>query len=314
MVFMGTPEFALPAFEAMAASHHLVAVVTQPDRPSGRGGRLTPSPVKTVALLRHLSVFQPERIRKDPAFLEALQRLAPDLIVVVAFGQILPPSVLSIPRLGCVNLHASLLPAYRGAAPIQWSIIRGETTTGVTTMQMDAGMDTGPILLQRKTPIEPTETAVSVGKRLAHAGAPLLLETVERLATGTLIASPQNNEGGTAAPPLAKEDGLIRWTESAREIFNRWRGTLPWPGTTTFYNGLRWKIPTMEIGSETGRTGGPGEILGMSDGRLEVAAGAGYIRVKEIQPEGSRCMSVAEYAAGHTVRPHTFLERMETST
>ncbi len=307
MVFMGTPEFALPSFEAVATSHDVLAVVTQPDRPSGRGGRLAPPPIKTVALLRHLPVFQPERIRKDPAFLETLQQLAPDLIVVVAFGQILPPSVLSIPRLGCVNLHASLLPAYRGAAPIQWSIIRGETTTGVTTMLMDVGMDTGPILLKQETPIAPDETAVSVAKRLAQIGAPLLLETLDRLSAGTLLPVPQENESATAAPPLSKEDGLVRWGDAAREIFNRWRGTLPWPGTTTFHDGLRWKIPLMEIGSEADRTGAPGEILGICNGGLEVATGAGYIRVKEIQPEGGRRMTVAEYAAGHVVRPHTFL-------
>jgi methionyl-tRNA formyltransferase len=307
VVFMGTPDFALPAFEAVAASHEVVAVVTQPDRPSGRGGKLSPSPIKMAALLRHLPILQPERIRKDPAFLEALQRLAPDLIVVVAFGQILPPSVLSIPRLGCVNLHASLLPRYRGAAPIQWAIIRGETTTGVTTMLMDAGMDTGPILLKQETPIAPDETAVSVAKRLTRIGAPLLLETLDRLSAGTLFPIPQENESTTAAPPLSKEEGFIRWGDAAREIFNRWRGTMPWPGTTTFYNGLRWKIPTMEIGKEADRVGAPGEILGICDGGIEAATGAGYIRLKEIQPEGGRCMTASEYAAGHVVRLHTFL-------
>jgi len=308
-LFIGTPAFALPAFEVMVDATHLVAVVTQPDRPRGRGLSAVAPPVKVAALSRNIPVLQPDRIRNDPAFLVTLRQMAPDLIVVVAFGQILPQAVLDIPRLGCVNVHASLLPRYRGAAPIPWAIIRGETQTGVTTMQMDAGMDTGPILLQSHTEIGPDETADRLAARLSSLGASLLSTTLSRLEDGALSATPQNSAEVTLAPPLAKEDGEIRWAESAEAIFNRWRGCVPWPGTTTFCDGARWKVPSLSIGNTTGTYGTPGEVLRLGDRGLEVATGVGYIAVNSIQPEGRRAMTAREYAAGHHVRPGKRLGR-----
>lgn len=308
-LFMGTPDFALPSFEALAESEEILAVVTQPDRPKGRGEVLTPPPIKLAALKRSLPVLQPERIRKDPAFIQHLSELAPDLIVVVAFGQILPESVLKIPRLGCINVHASLLPKYRGAAPIQWAIIRGEQETGVTTMQMDVGMDTGPMLLRHSVPIAPDETAATLAPRLAKLGASVLIDTLSLLKEGALTPVAQDPSDATLAPLLKKEDGLIRWEESAEAIFNRARGVEPWPGTTTFYQGKRWKIIRLQIGSREGSGGQPGEILRLSEKGLEVAAGMGYILINELQPEGGRRMTAQEYAAGHPIQERTVLHQ-----
>jgi methionyl-tRNA formyltransferase len=308
-VFMGTPDFALPSFEALAESEEIIAVVTQPDRPKGRGEILTSPAIKLAAQKRSIPVFQPERIRRDPAFIQQLSQLAPDIIIVVAFGQILPESVLKIPRFGCINVHASLLPKYRGAAPIQWAIIRGERETGVTTMQMDTGMDTGPILLSRAVPIEPSETAVSLAVRLAQVGAEVLIETLALLKRGELTPIQQDHSQATLAPLLKKEDGIIRWEESTEAIFNRARGVEPWPGTSTFYQGKRWKITKLQVGSREGRWGQPGEIIRLSEKGLEVAAGMGYILINELQPEGGRRMTVQAYAAGHPIQERTVLHQ-----
>ncbi|TAJ99357.1 MAG: methionyl-tRNA formyltransferase, partial [Candidatus Manganitrophaceae bacterium] len=270
-IFMGTPDFALPSFEALAASEEVIAVVTQPDRPKGRGEVLTQPPIKVAALKRSIPVFQPERIRKDPAFIRQLVELEPDVIVVVAFGQILPESVLKIPRFGCINVHGSLLPKYRGAAPIQRAIIRGERETGITTIQMDPGMDTGPMLLRRAVPIEPSETTATLAPRLAQIGASVLIETLSLLKEGKLTPIPQDHSQATLAPLLKKEDGLIRWEEGAEAIFNRSRGVDPWPGTTTFYEAKRWKVTRLQIGSREGKWGQPGEIIRLSEKGLEVA-------------------------------------------
>jgi methionyl-tRNA formyltransferase len=267
-----------------------------------------------AASKRGLPVFQPERIRKEPAFIQTLSQLAPDVIIVVAFGQILPESVLKIPQLGCINLHASLLPKYRGAAPIQWSIIRGERETGVTTMQMDVGMDTGPILLKRATPIAPDETAEALSSRLAEIGGPLLIETLSRLRKGDLTPIPQEGSEATMAPLLKKEDGVIRWEESAEAIYNRWRGVIPWPGTTTYYRQERWKIPALAIGSWEGRRGRPGEIVGRSEKGLEVAAGIGYILIEKLQLEGGKEMTIREYAAARPIEKGTLLRSREAET
>lgn len=308
VVFMGTPEFALPSFEAVAAAEEVIAAVTQPDRPKGRGLALFPSPIKSAALKRSIPVYQPERIRKEPAFIEALARLAPDLIVVIAFGQILPEAVLKIPPLGCINVHASLLPKYRGAAPIQWALIRGEKETGVTTMQMDVGMDTGPILLQAPVPIDPAETAASLSPRLAGAGADLLVKTLSELKAGRLTPIPQDSFQATLAPLLKKEDGEIRWREGAIAIFDRWRGVTPWPGSATCHEGARWKIVSLQVGSPEGGFGAPGEIVRLSEKGLEVAAGMGYIIIERLQPEGGRVMTPKEYAAGHPIREGSVLK------
>lgn len=301
VVFMGTPQFALPSFEAVAETEEIIAVVTQPDRPQGRGMTLTPPPVKLAALKRALPVYQPERIRKEPAFIDTLSKLAPDLIVVIAFGQILPEAVLKIPPRGCINVHGSLLPKYRGAAPIQWAIIRGEKETGITTMQMDAGMDTGPMLLKRAVPIDHADTAESLAPKLAQVGAELLVETLSRLKEGTLVPAPQDGAEATLAPLLKKEDGFLRWEEGADTIFNRWRGMFPWPGTTAFYQGERWKIVSLRVGSAEGRFGRPGEVLKLSDKGLEVAAGMGYILIERLQPEGGRSMTPRQYGAGRPI-------------
>lgn len=307
VIFMGTPAFALPSFQAICESEDVIAVVTQPDRPKGRSRTLTPPPIKVAALEKGLPVYQPERLKKDPLFTLTLSELSPDLIIVVAFGQILPEGVLEIPSLGCINLHSSLLPKHRGAAPIQWALIHGEEETGVTTMQMDAGMDTGPILKQRSVRINPDETAETLSPRLADLGAALLLETVASLKDGVLKAIPQDGSMATMAPLLKKEDGLIRWEESAQAVYNRWRGLTPWPGTMTFFGRERWKIPSLQVGEPEGRWGMPGEVLKLSEKGLEVAAGRGYILIKGLQPEGKRKMTPHEYAVGHRIEKGSFL-------
>jgi len=301
IVFMGTPDFALPSFHALARTEDLVGVVTQPDRPKGRKGLLTPPPLKTAAAKLDLPIFQPERLKKSPELLATFVDLNPDLIVVVAFGQILPESVLKIPKYGCINVHASLLPKYRGAGPIQWAIIQGDRETGVSTMQMDVGMDTGPVLLKRTIPIGADDTAASLSPKLAELGARLLLETMALLKVGRLVPVPQENSLATLAPLIKKEDGEIDWKCDARVIFNRWRGLFPWPGLTTFYEKERWKLCALEVGAEKGCLGKPGEILRLSDRGLEVATGDGYIIITSLQPAGKREMRLSEYVAGHRI-------------
>ncbi len=298
---MGTPNFALPSLEVLLKSEEVVAVITQPDRPKGRGGVIASPPVKIAAEGKSLLIFQPERIKKDILVLQTLVQLAPDVVVVVAFGQMLPKEVLSIPRFGCINLHPSLLPKYRGAAPMQWVLIYGERETGVTTMQVDEKMDSGPILLRRTTAVDPNETAETLSTRLAKMGADLLVETLSRLKEGTLIPTEQDEKEATLVPILKKEDGLIRWHDDVRAIFNRWRGVIPWPGTTTFCQGKRWKIPSLRIGGIEGIWGRPGEVLGLSENGLEVASGSGYIVVEKLQIEGGRPMTPVEYVRGHSI-------------
>lgn len=301
IIFMGTPEFALPSFEALAKTEALIAVVTQPDRPKGRKGILTPPPIKTAAAAMGIPVFQPERLRKSQELINALRQLSPDLIIVVAFGQILPADVLDIPKQGCINVHSSLLPKYRGAGPIQWAIIRGERETGVTTMQMDTGMDTGPILLKKSIPIPPDETAERLSPRLADVGAALLIETLQKLKEGSLQAQPQNNAEASSAPLLKKEAGYVSWQDDAEKIYNLWRGLFPWPGLTTYYGKTRWKLVTLKPGPLGGRKGMPGEILSLSKQGLEVATGKGTLMIDCLQAEGKRKMTPLEYAAGHSI-------------
>jgi methionyl-tRNA formyltransferase len=260
-----------------------------------------------AAARRALPILQPERIRRDPDFLTAIKSFSPDVIIVVAFGQILPEEVLQIPPFGCINLHASLLPKHRGASPIQWAIVRGETETGVTSMLMDPGMDSGPILLRRSVSIGPQETAKELGQRLSHLGASLMAETLSLIKTGPLTPIAQAHTEATYAPILKKEDGLIQWVADAEAIFNRWRGLIDWPGTTTFHHGRRLNIPLLKIGSASGAWGRPGEVLGPSEEGLEVAAGRGYIMIQKIHPEGKRPMAPSEYAAGHPIPKGSFL-------
>lgn len=303
---MGTPEFALPSLNALHQSGHaILAVITQPDRPKGRGGRLAPPPAKVMAERFGLPVLQPDTI-KDPAFIGHLRDLGPDVIVVVAFGRILPPEILDLPPRGCVNLHASLLPKYRGAAPIQWAIINGEPETGITTIRMDPGMDTGDILLHERVSILPEDTAGSLSVRLAERGADLLLRTLKGIEAGDVVPIPQDHSAATMAPMLGKESGEIDWARPAVMIVNRIRGLSPWPGTYTFYQDERWRIwkaaPEDKMSDET-----PGTILKTGREGVSVATGQGLLEILELQPENGRRMSVREFLAGHSVEPGVVL-------
>lgn len=300
---MGTPEFAVPSLEALLRFvDQVVGVVTQPDRPKGRGGALTAPPVKLVCQQEGLPLLQPVKM-KDPAFLEALRSWQPDLIAVAAFGRILPPVILQMPPQGCVNVHASLLPKYRGAGPIQWAIINGEQETGITTMLMDEGMDTGAILLQERVSIKPDETAGELSGRLAARGGRLLVETIHRLKDGTVTPRPQDHAEATMAPLLTKENGLIDWNLEAVGIANRVRGMSPWPGTYTFGGQERW---TIWRASATDRPAGravPGTIIEVTRDALLVATGGGVLAITELQPANGRRMTVAQYLAGHRLSP-----------
>jgi methionyl-tRNA formyltransferase len=291
VLFYGTPAFALPTLQGLLARHRVMAAVTQPDRPAGRGQRAQASSVKALALEHGIPVLQPARLR-DPGWPERLAEHAADVAVVVAFGQILPRAVLDVPARGSINVHASLLPRYRGAAPIAWAIIRGERETGITTFQMDPGMDTGPLLLQRPTPIGPEETAGELAERLAVLGAAVLLETLDRL--DTLAPRPQESQAATLAPRLRKEDGLLDWTEPAATLAARVRGLNPWPGATTVAPGGRlliWRARAI-----AGR-GEPG-VLTAAEGRLVVGTGAGLLEPLEVQPENRRAMDWDAYLRG----------------
>lgn len=299
IVFMGTPDFAVPTLRSLLnSSHQVVGVVTQPDRPKGRGQELAASPVKQLAQQHGIPILQPLKM-KDPAFLEALAAWKPDLIVVAAFGRILPKVVLDLPPKGCINVHASLLPKYRGAGPIQWAIIRGERETGITTMLMDEGMDTGAILLQEPVPIAPDDTAGTLSTKLAEVGGRVLLETLTRLEKGTLVPRPQDHSQASMAPLLKKEDGLLDWTLPAVELANRVRGLTPWPGAYTFLGNDRWVIWKAAANDRPAPTAPPGTIIEAAKDGLLVATGSGALRITEMQPASGRRMTVAQYLAGH---------------
>lgn len=296
VLFYGTPAFALPTLEALLGRHEVVAVVTQPDRPAGRGRRVRASPVKAAALARGLPVHEPERVR-DPGWVERLAAYAPEVAVVVAFGQLLPAALLAVPRRGSINVHASLLPRYRGAAPVAWAIIRGERETGVTTFQMDAGMDTGPVLLQRATPIGPDETAGELAERLARLGAELLLETLAQL--DGITPRPQDHAAATLAPRLRKEDGRIDWSRPAPALAALVRGVNPWPGATTHGPGGRlliWRARALPGDAPPG-------VLVRVDGGLAVGTGAGLLAPIEVQPENRRVMDWDAYLRGARLGP-----------
>ncbi len=303
IVFMGTPEFAVPSLDALLHSpDDVVGVVTQPDRPKGRGQELALSPVKLVAQRAQIPILQPLKM-KDPAFLEALQAWRPDLIAVAAFGRILPKMILDLPPQGCVNVHASLLPKYRGAGPIQWAVINGERETGITTMLMDEGMDTGAILLQEPVPIAADDTAGSLSVKLAAVGGRLLLETLRRLKEGRLTPCPQDSSQASMAPLLKKEDGLLDWSLPAAAIVNRVRGLSPWPGAYTYLGADRWIVWKAQALDRSAPAVLPGTIVEAAKEGLSVATGSGALRVTEVQPANSRRMSVAQYLAGHTLEP-----------
>jgi len=300
IVFFGTPSFAIPTFQdLLKGPDQVVGVVTQPDREKGRGRKVVISPIKELALRHGLIPLQPERAKAE-AFQEALRNLQPDLMVVVAYGQILPRSVLDIPRNGAINVHASLLPKYRGAAPIAWAILNGEKVTGVTTMVMDEGMDTGDILLQAETSIGNGETCEALHDRLASLGARLLSETLEKTKAGTIRSIPQDHSKATFAPPLKKEDGQIDWKKEAEEIDRQVRALNPWPGAFTKLGGLLLKVYKGEV-REKAPTGKAGTVVWVGSDFIEVEAGKGSYLLKEVQLEGRRRMLIREFLSGHSI-------------
>jgi methionyl-tRNA formyltransferase len=305
VIFMGTAELSCDSLRALVESpeFHVVAVVTQPDRPKGRELKLQPSPVKELARQANLPVLQPERAR-DEAFAGALRDLRPDLIAVAAYGQILPQSILDLPRYGCLNVHTSLLPRYRGAAPIQWAILNGDTETGVTIMKMDAGLDTGGILTQAQTPICPEDNAGTLHDRLARMGAELLVRTIPDYTTGKLSPRPQPTEGAVYAPKIKKQDGLIDWTQPARAIWNRVRGLVPWPGAFSFLPGPpRPHVLKFWQAEIVDRSGAPGEVLQADKAGIVVGCGSGALRILVLQREGGRRLGAQEFLAGHPLLP-----------
>lgn len=306
---MGTPAFACPALTCLLdRGEEVIAVFTQPDRPKGRGQKLQPPPVKELALSRGIPVFQPSRVRVAEV-IEQIRGLQPDLIVVVAFGQILPQALLDIPSHGCVNIHASLLPRYRGAAPLNWCIVNGETETGVTTMLMDAGLDTGPMLLKRSTPVSPDEDFSSLHDRMALLGAELLGETLDGLKSGSITPVPQDDAQSCYAPLLKKEDGLIDWTKPAQAIHNLVRGFALWPGAFTLLGGETLKLFRTTVAQGAGQ---PGTVLAVGKGGIEIACGEGSLLIHELQAAGSRRMDAASFLAGHPLSPGAVLGSRES--
>lgn len=298
---MGTPDFAVPCLQALIdAGKEIVAVVTQPDKPKGRGKLLAQPPVKGLALKHNIPVFQPEKIR-DESFINTMRNFSPDIIVVVAYGKILPKAVLDIPPKGCINVHASLLPKYRGAAPINRAIINGEKETGVTTMLMDEGMDTGDMLLVEKVKIKDDDTASSLHDKLKEIGAALLIKTIKAVESDTINPVKQDDRGATYAPMLKKEDGRIDWTLKAEEIVNLIRGLNPWPGAYT-----RWEGKQIKIFKGVGRQapdakGEPGKIIDVSQEGICVAAGKGDLIITELQMENKNRMNVSDFIKGHRI-------------
>jgi methionyl-tRNA formyltransferase len=300
IVFFGTPSFALPTLQSLLGGpDQVVGVVTQPDREKGRGKKIGISPVKELALRYGLNPLQPEKA-KEETFQEALRGLQPDIMVVVAYGQILPKPVLNIPKYGAINVHASLLPKYRGAAPIAWAILNGEKVTGVTTMVMDEGMDTGDILLQTEVPIGDGDTCETLHDQLASSGAQLLLETLEKTKTGDIHPIPQDHSKATYAPPLKKEDGHIDWKKEAREIDRHIRAFNPWPGAFTKWGDQLLKIFKGEI-RERAPIGKTGAVIWVGSDFIEVEAGKGSYLIEEIQLEGGRRMTLREFLSGHPI-------------
>jgi methionyl-tRNA formyltransferase len=297
LIFLGTPSFAVPTLEALVANGHRVsAVFTQPDRPKGRGGQLAVSPVKENALRLGLPVYQPERIRR-PEVVEQLRQMQPEAMVVVGYGQIIPQSIIDIPPRGIINVHASLLPKYRGAAPIQWAIANGETRSGVTTMRIDAGLDTGDMLLKWETEIGPDEVALELGGRLARAGADLLVETLQQIEDGAIQPQPQDHSQATLAPILKKEDGCIDWNWPARKIFNRTRGFLPWPGAYSFFRAQLFHIWKARIG-ESVPSAEPGRLIRGRKHLLVACGEATTLQPLEVQIEGRKRMSAEAFLNG----------------
>ena len=305
IIFMGTAELSCASLEKLARDkrYSVLAVVTQPDKPKGRELKLTPSPVKVQAEKLNLPVLQPLKAREEK-FISELRELKPDLMVVVAYGQILPQTILDLPKFGCLNVHTSLLPKYRGAAPIQWAIADGEAETGVTIMQMDAGLDTGPVLSIRRTPILPTDDSQVLHDRLAQLGAELLAETILDFVAGKILPQPQPAAGSTYAAKIKKEDGKIDWQQPAQKIWNRLRAFTPWPGAFTYLQTETkpqllkiWKAEVVE------KSGGVGEVLIADKAGIVVGCGQNALRILELQREGGKRLPAEQFLIGHPLKP-----------
>lgn len=298
VIFMGTPDFAVPSLEKLlTGGYEVCAVYTQPDKPKGRGHKLQPPPVKELALRHEIPVFQPATLRNEEVQAE-IRSWDADVIVVVAYGKILPKAVLDAPRLGCINVHGSLLPKYRGAAPIQWTVINGDKTAGVTTMFMGEGLDTGDMLLKAETPVGEEETAGELFDRLKDLGADLLIETLEQLEQGELRPVPQNEEKATLAPMLSKELSAIDWTRPAQELHDLIRGLNPWPSAYSYLDGKKMKVHASRVLSETGT---PGKAF-VREGDLCVYCGEGALKLVEIQTENGKRMDGKSYLLGHPIK------------
>lgn len=300
VVFMGTPEFAVPTLDALIAHHEVLAVFTQPDRPKGRGKKLTAPPVKEVALKHEIPVYQPEKIRAAE-WVECLESYKPDAIVVVAYGQLLTQAILDIPKWGCVNVHGSLLPKYRGAAPIQWAVANGEEVTGITTMLMDKGLDTGDMLLKDEVPIEKDTSSGDLYNVLSKRGAALLIETLKGLEKGLIVPIKQNDEEASYASLLNKRVSQIDWSMRAKDIANRIRGFNPWPLAHTTYDGETLKIFSAEVLESHAFEGEVGEIVSVTSDEVYVLTGEGILKIKEIQMGSQKRMPVAAYLLGRSI-------------
>lgn len=301
LVFCGTPAYAVPTLQALvAAGHEVVLALSQPDKPVGRDAVVAPTPVKAAALALGIAVQQPTKLKTNDDLRPLLETLSPDAMVVIAYGRILPPWMLALPRLGCINAHGSLLPRWRGAAPIQWAIASGDAETGVTTMQMDAGLDTGAMLLRRSVPIGPLTTSPMLFNQLAQESAALVLETLNGLSAGTLTAEPQDNAAATLAPLLTREDGLIDWSRTAAEIDQRFRGFQPWPGAYTTLRGKKLIVHALRVAELSDLHQGVLHVQG-----AELFAGCGHgtsLQLEEVQLEGKKRMTAADFLRGFQVK------------
>ena len=306
IVFMGTPDFAVPCLKTLNENYEVIAVITQPDRPKGRGQKLTPSPIKEYALEHNLTVLQPEKIKTSETE-EQLKKLAPDLIVVVAFGQFLSKAILDIPQLGCITVHASLLPKYRGAAPIHWSIINGETKTGITTMYMDVGLDTGDMILKEEVSISAKMNTGELHDTLMNIGAKTLLQTIKQIAEGSVVRNKQNDAKASYAPLLTKELERINWLLPAQEIYNLVRGLNPWPVAFSIFKGKKLKIwQTKVIDNVT--IGEIGTVLSLTETGFTVQTGKGILEILELQPESKRKMTAKDFVCGNQISINDKLE------
>lgn len=309
ILFMGTPEFAVPSLKALAEEGYpIVGVVTQPDRPKGRGRKLIPSPVKTCALTLGIPAYQPERVR-DQGFLDIFKKIAPDMVALAAFGQILPRKIIELPRLGCLNVHPSLLPRYRGAAPINWALINGDTETGVTIMLMDEGVDSGDILLQEEVAIEPDDTFDDLHETLSTMGAKLLVQAVRGVANGTITPTPQDTSLVSLAPRLERGVGHVDWTDEPGKIVNLIRGLSSQPGAYSFFRDKKLKIFYAVAGKE--KSSGekePGKLGKLMEAGLQVATRDGHVYLQDVQLEGKKRMPIEEFLRGHPLAPDDILE------